>query len=149
MMAMTYGHVYVAQIALGSKDAQTLKAFTEAEEYEGTALIIALSPCIAHGYNLDDSLNHERMAVDSGHWPLYRFDPRRVAQGKPPLQLDSSPPRLSLSEMAAKETRFTQVAQSDPERYQRLLKAAEQAAQVRYQRLKFWSEFVPPGAPKS
>ena len=89
LMAMSYGHVYVAQVAFGAKDAQTLKAFQEAEAYDGPSLIIAYSPCIAHGYDMAQGIEHQRLAANSGYWPLYRFDPRRRDAGQPPLVLDS------------------------------------------------------------
>src|SRR6185503_7319723 len=83
LMAMAYGHVYVAQIAFGAKDGQTLKALIEAESYPGPSLVIAYSHCIAHGYDLACGLEHQKLAADSGYWPLYRFDPRRVSNGQP------------------------------------------------------------------
>ncbi len=89
-MAMSYGYVYVAQVAMGSKDAQTVNAFLEAEAYDGPSLIIAYSPCIAHGFDITKGLEHQALAVDTGHWPLYRFDPRRREEGKNPLKLDSA-----------------------------------------------------------
>ena len=90
LMAMSYGHVYVASIAFGAKDAQTVKALLEAEAYPGPSLIIAYSHCIAHGYDMAFGAEQQKLAVDSGVWPLYRFDPRRIAAGQPPLQLDSA-----------------------------------------------------------
>ena len=84
-MAMAYGHVYVARVAFGAKDVQTVKAFQEAESYHGPSLIIAYSHCIAHGYDMAYGAEQQKLAVDSGVWPLYRFDPRRPAQGQPPL----------------------------------------------------------------
>ena len=93
LMAMSYGHVYVARVAFGAKDAQTVKAFLEAEAYDGPSLIIAYSHCIAHGYDMAHGAEQQKLAVDSGVWPLYRFDPRRIAKGEPPLQLDSVRPR--------------------------------------------------------
>ncbi len=89
MIAMAYGSVYVAHVAFGAKDAQTVKAFLEADSYDGPSIIIAFSHCIAHGYDLEKGLDQQKLAVDSGYWPLYRFDPRRTAQGENPLQLDS------------------------------------------------------------
>ena len=94
-MAMSYGHVYVARVAFGAKDAQTVQAFLEAEAYPGPSLIIAYSHCIAHGYDLAHGCEQQKLAVDSGVWPLYRFDPRRVAAGRPPLQLDSAAPKIA------------------------------------------------------
>src|SRR5450759_2758222 len=89
LMAMSYGHVYVARIAFGAKDAQTVKAFIEAESYPGPSLLIAYSHCIAHGYDMAYGLEQQKLLVGSGIWPLFRFDPRRVAAGQPPLTLDS------------------------------------------------------------
>ena len=91
---MAYGHVYVAQVAFGAKDTQTVKAFIEADAYPGPSLIIAYSPCIAHGYDLVHGLDQQKLAVDSGYWPLYRFDPRRAASGERPLVLDSGAPKI-------------------------------------------------------
>jgi len=126
LMAMSYGHVYVASIALGAKDAQTVKAFQEAEQFEGPSLIIANSPCGEHGYDLSASLEHQTLAVESGYWPLYRFDPRQADQGKAPLQLDSKPPTQPLVEYLLKENRFAQVQRKDPERFAHLVKLLEE-----------------------
>ncbi len=132
MMAMTYGHVYVAQIAFGAKDRQTVQAFQEAESYPGSSLIIAYSHCIAHGYGMEDGIVHQDLAVNSGLWPLYRFDPRRAAMGEPPLKLDSKPPSIGLEELARREARFRMVAKTNPEHAKELLKRAERAAHARY-----------------
>jgi pyruvate-ferredoxin/flavodoxin oxidoreductase len=121
LMAISYGHVYVASVALGAKDAQTIKAFQEAEQFDGPSLIIANSPCIEHGYDMADSLEHQALAVDSGYWPLYRFDPRLADQGKAPLQLDSKAPTKSVSELLEKENRFRQVQRKTPERFAKLV----------------------------
>ena len=96
LMAMAYGHVYVAQVAFGAKDSQTVRAFLEAESYHGPSLIIAYSHCIAHGYNMADGLDHQKAAVESGAWPLYRFDPRRDGHGREPAQarLEAAEDRL-------------------------------------------------------
>ena len=125
LLAMSYGHVYVASIALGAKDAQTLKALREAESYNGPSLIIAYSPCIAHGYDLERSVEQQRLAVDSGVWPLYRFDPRLIAKGVPPLQLDSAAPKLKPREYMKNEGRFRMVALRDPKRFDDMVEAAE------------------------
>jgi pyruvate-ferredoxin/flavodoxin oxidoreductase len=138
LMAMGYGHVYVARIAFGAKDVQTLKAFQEAESYPGPSLIIAYSHCIAHGYDMVHGAEQQRLAVESGVWPLYRFDPRRVQHGEPPLKLDSGPPKASVREYMRNETRFRMVEKQDPERFRRLLAAAERSAAQRvavYQQL--------------
>ena len=126
LMAISYGHVYVASIALGAKDAQTVKAFQEAEQFQGPSLIIANSPCIEHGYDLADSLTHQALAVESGYWPLYRFDPRLAEQGKAALQLDSKAPTQPLQEYLLKENRFRQVQRKDPERFAHLVKLLEE-----------------------
>ncbi len=133
MMAMTYGHVYVAQVAFGYKDAQTVRAFTEAESYPGTSLIIAYSHCIAHGFNLEDGIDHQKLAVESGLWPLYRFDPRRAAMGEPPLKLDSKAPSVSIEELAQREARYRMVQKTNPEHAKELLQAAEEQAKARYE----------------
>jgi pyruvate-ferredoxin/flavodoxin oxidoreductase len=132
MMAMGYGHVYVARVALGAKDAQTVHAFLEAEAYPGPSLIIAYSHCIAHGYDMVFGAEQQKLAVSSGVWPLYRFDPRRVAAGEPPLKLDSGPPRLSARDYMRNEARFRMVEKVDPERFKRLLAAAERDTRQRY-----------------
>ena len=128
LLAMTYGHVYVASVAMGAKDAHTLKAFREAEAYPGPSLIIAYSHCIAHGYDMSRGADQQRLAVESGVWPLYRFDPRRVAQGEPPLQLDSAAPKLHARDYMKNEGRFRMVELRDPKRYEMLLAAADENA---------------------
>jgi pyruvate-ferredoxin/flavodoxin oxidoreductase len=132
LMAMAYGHVYVAQIAFGAKDTQTVRAFVEADSYPGPSMIIAYSHCIAHGYNLADGLDHQQMAVDSGAWPLYRFDPRRAEMGENPLKMDSKAPKISFQDYALKETRFRMLLKSDPERAQRLLADAQRSVRARF-----------------
>ncbi len=127
LMAMSYGHVYVASVAMGASDAQTVKAFQEAESYDGPSLIIAYSHCIAHGYDLQFGLDQQRRAVQSGIWPLYRFDPRRILVGEPPLQLDKAPGKpCSVQEYMGNETRFRMVEKIDPTRFKMLAKAAQQ-----------------------
>ncbi|MCK7547670.1 pyruvate:ferredoxin (flavodoxin) oxidoreductase [Marinobacter koreensis] len=128
LLAMSYGHVYVAQIALQSHSNQTTKALQEAESYEGPALIIAHSPCIAHGYDLVHSPAQQRRAVDSWAWPLYRFDPRRIDDGLPPLQLDSVRQKVTMKEYMQEEARFRMLELRDPERYEQLVAAATEAA---------------------
>jgi pyruvate-ferredoxin/flavodoxin oxidoreductase len=131
LMAMAYGHVYVARVAFGAKDVQTVKAFQEAESYDGPSMIIAYSHCIAHGYDMAYGAEQQKLAVDSGVWPLYRFDPRRPAQGLPPLQLDSGDPKVSAKQYMRNETRFRMVEKLDPERFKRLLLSAEKQARQR------------------
>jgi pyruvate-ferredoxin/flavodoxin oxidoreductase len=132
MMAMGYGHVYVARIAFGAKDAQTVAALQEAETYPGPSLVVAYSHCIAHGYDMVFGLDQQKRAVDSGVWPLYRFDPRRLALGEPPLKLDSGAPKLRARDYMSLETRFRMVEKQDPERYKRLLARAEREARDRF-----------------
>jgi pyruvate-ferredoxin/flavodoxin oxidoreductase len=132
MMAMVYGSVYVARVAFGARDEQTLKAFEEADSYPGTSLILAYSPCIAHGYDLAFGAEQQKLAVDTGYWPLFRFDPRRVAEGKPPLQLDSGPPKADLAKFTYNETRFRMVENIDRQRSLDLLDAARRDIKARY-----------------
>jgi pyruvate-ferredoxin/flavodoxin oxidoreductase len=132
MMAMGYGHVYVARVAFGAKDVQTVSAFLEAESYRGPSLIIAYSHCIAHGYDMSLGAEQQKLAVSSGVWPLYRFDPRRVAAGEPPLKLDSGAPRTSVQDYMRNETRFRMAEKIDPERFKVLMAAAEHHARQRF-----------------
>ncbi len=131
MMAMGYGHVYVGRVAFGAKDTQTVATFLEAEAYPGPSLIIAYSHCIAHGYDMVYGVDQQRRAVDSGVWPLYRFDPRRLAHGEPPLKLDSGPAKIKPREYMSLEARFRMVEKLDPERFKHLLEKAEHEARVR------------------
>jgi len=138
LMAMTYGNVYVARIAFGAKDHQTVKALLEAESYPGPSLVIAYAHCIAHGYDMADGTNQQKLAVDSGTWPLYRFDPRRIAQGEPPLQLDSPPPKIRIEEYMRNENRFRMLEQLGEERWRSLVDAAQKEVDRRsalYQKL--------------
>ncbi len=128
LMAMSYGHVYVASVAFGAKDSQTVQAFQEAASYDGPSLIIAYSHCIAHGYDLRFGADQQKLAVSSGVWPLYRYDPRRVERGEPPLVLDAPPGRVSVGDYMRNETRFRMVEKIDPERFRRLAAAARDHA---------------------
>jgi pyruvate-ferredoxin/flavodoxin oxidoreductase len=134
LMAMTYGHVYVARVAMGASDAHTLRVLREAEAYDGPSLVIAYSHCIAHGYDLRHGLDQQKAAVLSGHWPLLRYDPRLAREGKNPLQLDSKAPSVPLKAYAYNETRYTMLAHSDPDAAGRLLDLAQAdvAARWRY-----------------
>jgi pyruvate-ferredoxin/flavodoxin oxidoreductase len=131
LLAMTYGNAYVARVAMGAKDAQTLKAFTEAESYPGPSLIIAYSHCIAHGYDLVNGLEQQRLAVDSGVWPLYRFDPRKIHVGETPLKIDSGPSKASVRDYMMNEGRFRMVEKKDPKRFQHLIELAERGVKER------------------
>ena len=126
MIAMTYGNVYVAQIALGANMTQTVKALSEAESYSGPSLVIAYSPCIAHGFDLAKQTDHQKAATASGYWPLYRFDPRLAASEDKPFALDSRPPSIPFKEFAATEARFSMLTNADPERSEELLKAGQE-----------------------
>ena len=125
LIASAYGNVYVAQIALGADNAQTVKAFAEAESHAGPSLIIAYSTCIAHGIDMATGMSHMKEAVDSGYWPLYRFDPRSDAEGKYPFVLDSKAPTIPLRAFAAKEGRYSLLARSKPEVAERLMTLAQ------------------------
>ena len=132
LMAMTYGTVYVARVAMGGSDAQTLKAFREAEAYPGPSLIIAYSHCIAHGYDLRHGMDQQKAAVQSGHWPLFRYNPDLTKAGQPALQLDSKAPSLPLRAYAYNETRYTMLAHSNPEAARRLLDEAQGDVRARW-----------------
>ncbi len=132
MLAMTYGHVYVAHLAFGSKDNQTVKAFLEADSWSGPSMLIAYSPCIAHGYDMSFSLDQQKLAVDSGYWPLYRFDPRRIPTGETPLVMDSTSIKASLAQFMRNEARFRMVEQQNPVRFRRLLQKAEREVRERF-----------------
>jgi len=134
MIAMTYGNIYVAQVAMGASDNQCVKAFVEAEGYPGPSLIIAYAHCIAHGINMTEGLSHQKAAVQSGFWPLYRFDPRRPERGENPLQLDSKAPSIPLEEYAYSETRYKMLTKSKPERAKELLTLAQKDATERWSR---------------
>jgi pyruvate-ferredoxin/flavodoxin oxidoreductase len=130
LMAITQGGVYVASVAMGARDEHTVRAFLEAERYPGPSLILAYSHCIAHGIDMAKGMEQQRLAVESGRWLLYRYDPRRLEQGLSPLQLDSPHPRTPLAEAMATENRFRMLGYSDPERARQL----ERQAQVELQR---------------
>jgi pyruvate-ferredoxin/flavodoxin oxidoreductase len=121
LIAMTYGSAYVARVAMGANDQQTLTAFREAERYPGPSLIIAYSHCIAHGYNMAHGMEQQAAAVRSGYWPLFRYDPSRAQRGEPPFQLDSGRPALPLKDYVYNETRYTMLVRSDPAAAARLL----------------------------
>lgn len=131
-LAMSYGHIYVASVALGAKDTQTVQALQEAESYDGPSLIIAYSSCIAHGYNLRNSLDQQKKAVDSGYWPIYRFDPRKHGSDEPVFTLDStSEVKTPLREYICGENRFKMLMNKDPERAEKLISLEEQNIQDR------------------
>ncbi|MGZ5004578.1 MAG: thiamine pyrophosphate-dependent enzyme, partial [Chthoniobacterales bacterium] len=131
LMAMTYGSIYVASVAMGAKDEQTLKTFLEAEAYDGPALIIAYSHCIAHGINMAKGMQNQKAAVNSGQWLLYRYNPERALLGENPLQLDSPAPRLKVTDYFKLENRFKMLDQSDPHAAKDLLDRAQADASAR------------------
>ena len=132
MIAMSYGYVYVAQIAMGASDAQTLRAFREADAFDGPSLIIAYSHCIAHGYDMKDGLTQQQLLVKSGLWPLYRYNPDNAKLGKNPLKLDSKAPSIPVSDFAYNEARFRVLTQNNESRAALLLKSAEKDAHARW-----------------
>ncbi len=148
LIAMSYGNIYVARVAMGANDAQTLKAFVEAESYDGPSLIIAYSHCIAHGYDLSNGLKQQKAAVQSGQWLMYRYDPRLAAAGKNPLQLDSQEPTLPLEQYMTQENRFKLLMKAKPEEAKRLLTEAQARLKERYQYYKQLASpaFAPSGA---
>lgn len=140
--AMSYNHVYVAQIAYGANPAQTLKAFTEAQSYEGPSIILAYSPCIEHGIDMNRTGDAMKKAVDSGFWPLFRFDPRKLAQGESPLKIDSKEAKIDLKDFMLSENRFRSLHQANPERFDRLVEIAKSDLNLYWRYLKIMeSEF--------
>ena len=132
LMAMSYGNVYVARIAMGASDMQTLKALVEAEAYDGPSIVIAFSPCIAHGYDLKHGMEQQKIAAQAGYWPLFRYNPALLEAGKNPLQIDSKPPSVPLQKYMYNETRFTILQNSDPETARALLQRAQHDAEARW-----------------
>jgi len=132
MLAMSYGNIYVARVAMGARDAQTVKAFLEAESYPGASIIIAYSHCIAHGIDMKKGLDEQKKAVNCGLWPLLRFDPRRAEKGLNPLQLDSKKPKIPVREYAYGENRFQMLTKAMPEQAERLMRASQKDVDARY-----------------
>ena len=148
LMAMIYGNIYVARIAMGANETQTVKAFIEAESYDGPSLIVAYSHCIAHGFNLTQGMSQQKKAVESAYWTLVRFDPRLAAQGKNPLQIDSREPTVPFEEYAYAENRYRSLKLTNPEAAERLMKLAEEDVAYRwhlYQRMAKGEVFTPGG----
>ncbi|HEX9897683.1 MAG TPA: pyruvate:ferredoxin (flavodoxin) oxidoreductase, partial [Candidatus Methylomirabilis sp.] len=139
MLAMTYGNVYVARVAMGASDMQTVKAFLEAEAYDGPSLIVAYSHCIAHGYDMAHGLDQQKAAVQSGYWPLFRYNPALAKTGKNPLQLDSKAPSISLEKYAYNETRYTMLVKSDPQAAKELLVLAQDDVKKRWRLYEHWA----------
>lgn len=132
LLAMDYENVYVAHVAYGAKDIQTIHAFNEAEAYRGPSLIIAYSPCIAHGIDLKNNHQQQQLAVDSGHWPLFRYNPQHARQGKNPLHLDSKAPSIPYREFVETEVRFNMLWRTHPETAEKLLEQSQQDVLHRY-----------------
>jgi len=133
MIAMTYGYIYVARIAMGASDQQTLTALLEADAYDGPSLVIAYSHCIAHGYDLRKGLDQQSLAVKSGAWPLFRYNPNRLKEGKNPLQLDSRDPKIPVEQYAYNETRYRMLLQSNEPRAEKLMKLAQADVESRWE----------------
>ena len=148
LMAMGYGYVYVAKIAMGADPMQAMKAFIEAEAYSGPSIIIAYSHCIAHGYNLVKGNEEQQKAVASGHWPLFRYNPDLCAQGKNPLILDSKAPSIKLEDYIYNENRYNVLRKQDPERAKELLEKAQKLVTNRYALYKYLSEMQKAGEPQ-
>ena len=132
LLANMYGHVYVARVAFGAKMAQTAQAFLEAESYDGPSLIIAYSHCIAHGYDMANGASQQKLAVDSGVWPLYRFDPRRIPKGEAPLHLDYGAPKTKVADYLRNEARFRMVERANPAQYKAFVEESQKAAERRF-----------------
>ncbi len=132
LLANMYGHVYVARVAFGAKMPQTVQAFREAEAYKGPSLIIAYSHCIAHGYDMAQGAAQQKLAVESGVWPLFRFDPNRIPKGEPPLTLDYGPPKAKVADYMRNEARFRMIERADPARFKQFLADSQAAAERRY-----------------
>jgi len=132
MLAVSYGNVYVARVALGASDTQTVRAFIEAEQYDGPSIIIAYSHCIAHGINMRTAMNNQKAAVDSGYWPLFRFNPSLISKGESPFKLDSKTPKIKLADYAYMETRYKMLTKSHPEDAKVLIELAQKDVDSRW-----------------
>ncbi len=132
LMAMMYNNVYVARVAMGANDAQTVRAFIEAEAYDGPSIIIAYSHCIAHGIDMARGMTNQKIAVETGYFPLFRYNPELIKEGKNPFKLDSKAPKGALTDFTSTETRFNVLTKSHPERAKELLKLAEEDIKVRW-----------------
>jgi len=133
LIAMSYGYVYVARVAMGASDQQTLNAFLEADAHEGPSLIIAYSHCINHGIDMRKGFEQQKLAVQSGYWPLYRYNPKLVEDGRNPLTIDSKDPTIPLEQYAYNEPRYKMLTQSDEERAEMLMKLAQQDVKSRWE----------------
>ncbi|MGE5682520.1 MAG: pyruvate:ferredoxin (flavodoxin) oxidoreductase [Bacillota bacterium] len=143
MMAMSYGNVYVGKVAMGANDLHTIKTFLEAEAYDGPSLIIAYSHCIAHGIDMAKGLDCQKAAVESGHWPLFRYNPELAAEGKNPLKLDSKAPKIKVEEYAYNETRYTMLKKSNPEQSKKLMELAQDQVEKKWKFYENMAAFTP------
>ena len=132
LLAVTYGSVYVARVAMGANDAQTVRAFLEAEAYDGPSIIVAYSHCIAHGIDMGRGMQNQKLAVDTGYWPLFRFNPMLAKEGKNPFKLDSKEPKIPLAEFSQIETRFKMLEKSYPDRAKSLGVLAQEDVNARW-----------------
>ncbi|HQY20478.1 MAG TPA: thiamine pyrophosphate-dependent enzyme, partial [Ignavibacteria bacterium] len=149
MMAINYGSVYVAKVAMGANDTHTLRAFLEAESYDGPSLIIAYSHCIAHGINMEKAIDHQKNAVKSGYWPLFRYDPRLIDENKNPFRLDSGEPVIKLEEYAYAQARYKMLTKSDPLQAKKLMKLAQEDVKKRFDIYKRLAESKPNSEPET
>jgi pyruvate-ferredoxin/flavodoxin oxidoreductase len=141
-IAMTYGNIYVAQVAMGYSDSQTVRAFVEAESYDGPSLIIAYSHCISMGFDMSKGYEHQKAAVQSGSWICYRFDPRLALQGKNPLQIDSREPSLSVDDFVVQENRYNMLKKVHPDAAQMLWEKAQRHVCTKWEILRQQAEIV-------
>jgi len=148
LMAMAYGNVYVAEVAMGADDAHTVRAFIEAAAWDGPSIIIAYSHCIAHGYDLIHGLDQQKIAVQTGYWPLFRFSPALRAQGRNPLQLDSKAPSVSLDKFTNNETRYTMLVHADPAAAKALGELAQHDVEARWKLYAHWATMAGNGEKK-
>jgi pyruvate-ferredoxin/flavodoxin oxidoreductase len=152
LIAMSYGNVYVARVALGAKDDQTLRAFLEAEAYDGPSIIIAYSHCIAHGIDMSNALADQKAAVASGQWILYRYNPEKAEKGENPLTLDSQAPKLPLKDFMYMENRFKMLTKSKPDVAKVLLEEAQADVNANwkfYEHLAAFKQTATPDAPQA
>ncbi len=149
MMAVNYGNVYVAKVAMGSNDAQCVKAFLEAEAYDGPSLIIAYSHCIAHGIDMQKGLDSQKLAVDSAYWPLFRYNPVLANEGKNPFKLDSKPAKIKLEDYIYKETRYKMLTKSDPASAKYLLEHAQKEVESKWKMYEYLAAYGTNGSAKA
>ena len=143
MISMTYGNIYVATVALGANPGQCVKAFMEAEQYDGPAIIIAYAHCIAHGIDMTSGMQHQKDAVNSAHFPLYRYNPELTKEGKNPLTLDSKAPTMKFSESVAKENRFKVLRKMNPEQAAKLMSIADAKVAAKFDMLSKLAAMAP------